>query len=213
MTRSILSSILTLFLVIILCGTAAAQDFMLRESDPAVVASSLEQKAITNVFEDTNNDGIFDTAIINGLRVEGSIRVADAEGFKYEDGRNIVLYPSEWTGLPKPGASAILGFIHYFDEKNISTYLAIVAQQALGDDTTHGLGVFFYDSSGLRVGAPTTMFMEKSHLRVVPIYQEWVAMGKDFGIGTNPVNSQFFVYVKELGLTDYVLLVMFQLYQ
>jgi len=213
MTRSILSSILTLLLVIILCGTAAAQDFMLRESDPAVVASSLEHKAIVNVFEDTNNDGIFDAATINGVRIEGLIRVVDAEGFKYEDGRNIVLYPSEWTGLPKPGASAILGFIHYFDDKNLSTYLVIVAQQAIGDETTHGLGVFFYDSSGLRVGAPTTMFMEKSHLRVVPIYQEWVAMGKDFGIGTNPVNSQFFVYAKELGLTDYILLVMFQLYQ
>jgi hypothetical protein len=47
----------------------------------------------------------------------------------------------------------------------------------------------------------------------VPLYQEWVQMGKDFGIGSNPLNSQFFVYAKDLGLEDSLLVVMYQLYQ
>jgi hypothetical protein len=116
-------------------------------------------------------------------------------------------------GLPVPGTKNILGFVHYFDADNISTYLAIMAEQAPTDDTTNGLAIFFYDAAGLRVGAPTAIFMEKARLRAIPIYQEWVAQGLDFGIGTNQVNSQFFVYAKDLGLTDHILIVMFQLYQ
>jgi hypothetical protein len=33
-----------------------------------------------------------------------------------------------------------------------------------------------------------------------------VEMGKDYGIGSNPNNSQFFVYAKDLGLTDDILI-------
>jgi len=213
MTRSILATFIAVLFLLIFGGVANSQDFLLIPSDPEVVAASLRNASIINVFEDTNGDGIFDAITINGKRLTSQLRIGDAQGFQYEDERNIVLYPANWTGLPKPGESAILGFIHYFDEKNLSTYLAIVGEQAPGDDTTNGFAVFFYDSAGLRVGAPTTMFMEKARLRAIPIYQEWVQLGKDFGIGSNPINSQFFVMAKDLGLTDDILVVLYQLYQ
>lgn len=213
MLRSI--SLFTLILVYVLTigGVATAQDIILRESDPSVVKLSQQTKDIINVFQDRDGDGIYDALTINGKLITGSMRIVDAQGFKYEDGRYIALYPTNWVGLPKPGESQLLGFIHYFDTNNLSTYVAIVAEQAIGDDTTHGLGVFFYDSAGLRVGAPTTMFMEKAQLRAMPIYQQWVMRGLDFGIGSNPNNSQFFVYAKDLGLTDVILVVIYQLYQ
>jgi hypothetical protein len=213
MSRSIITLIFALSAVFFLNGAASAQDFILRESEDNVLAASMDRTDVTNVFEDRDGDGVYDALTLNGKFITGDIRIRDAQGFQFEDGRSIALYPSDWNGLPEPGNSALLGFIHYFDEENISTYLAIVAEQAIGDDTTHGLAVFFYDSSGLRVGAPTTMFMEKSLLSPLPIYQEWRDQGLDFGIGTNPINSQFFVYAKDLGLTDTILIVMFQLYQ
>jgi hypothetical protein len=178
-----------------------------------VIQLSNQIKDIMNVFEDSDGDGIYDALTINGRYTKGDIRASEAQGFQFEDGRYIVLYPTSFSGLPEPGQSALLGFMHYFDEKNLSTYLAIVGEQAAGDDTTHGLGVYFYDSSGLRVGAPATMFMEKAQLRALPIYQQWVQMGEDYGLGTNPVNSQFFVFAKDLGLTDVILVVIYQLYQ
>jgi len=213
MSRILSLSIIILILLFSLGGIASAQDFILRESDPAVLQLSKQTRDLINVFEDSNGDGIYDTLTVNGKLVRGNIRENDAQGFQFEDGRYIAMYPTDWTGLPEPGTSALLGFIHYFDEQHLSTYLAIVAEQAVGDDTTHGLGVFFYDSAGLRVGAPTPMFMEKAQLRGLTIYQEWVQMGLDFGIGSNPVNSQFFVYAKDLGLTDVILVVLYQLYQ
>jgi len=213
MRRSILSSALIVLLVFVLGGIASAQDFLLRESDPAVVALSRDTDDVINVFEDTDNDGVYDAVTINGVTVTGHMRPDDAEGFRYQDGRCVVFYPATFSGLPQPGASAVLGFIHYFDGENISAYLAIVAEQAQGDETTNGLAVFFYDSAGLRVGAPSSMFVEKARLRSLPIYQEWVQTNKDFGIGSNPLNSQFFAYAKDLGLTDHILVVLFQLYQ
>jgi hypothetical protein len=213
MRRSILTSGLIILLVFVLGGIASAQDFLLRESDPAVVALSRDTDDVVNVFRDSDNDGVYDTVTINGVTITGQMRTSEAEGFRYQDGRCIVLYPATFSGLPDPGTSAILGFIHYFDDQNISTYLAIVAEQATGDDTTNGLAVFFYDSAGLRVGAPSSMFVEKARLRSLPIYQEWVQTNKDFGIGSNPLNSQYFAYAKDLGLTDHILVVLFQLYQ
>ncbi len=213
MTRSIRVIFLATLFILMLYGSAAAQDFVIRVSDDAVVAASRENQATINVFEDTNGDNVYDALTINGNRISGTMRINEAEGFQYEDGRSIVIYPAVHSGLPEPGTSAILGFIHYFDDEYLSTYLAVVAEQIPDDDTTNGLGVYFYDSAGLRVGAPSTMFMEKARLRPIPIYQEWVQMGKDFGIGSNPINSQFFVIAKDLGLTDHVLIVMFQLYQ
>jgi len=213
MRRSILPITLTVIFLFVLTGVAGAQDFILRDSDSEVVELSSDFADVINVFDDTNGDGYYDTAVINGVTITGNMKIAEAEGFQYQDGRYIVLYPAEHRGLPEPGTSALLGFIHYFDCEHLSTYLAIVAEQALNDDTPNGLGVFFYDSAGLRVGAPTSMFMEKARLRTLPIYQEWVQTNKDFGIGSNPTNSQFFVYAKDLGLTDHILVVMFQLYQ
>ena len=213
MSRSISLAILAMFFIFMLGGIASAQDFVLRENDPKVVALSAQNKDKTDVFEDRNNDGVYDTVTINGKVITGNVRVKDAQGFMYEDGRYMVVYPTDWTGLPKPGTQQLLGFLHYFDTKNLSTYLAIVAEQTAGDDTTNGLAIYFYDSSGLRVGAPTTMRMEKAQLRAVPIYQQWVQTGADFGIGSNPLNSQFFVFAKDLGLTDVIMVVMMQLYQ
>ena len=213
MRRSIQLIAVTVLSIVMLGGIAYSQDFIIQDSSPEVVALSLERSDVINVFEDADGDGFYDTITINGVRITSDIRSREAEGFRYEDGRYIVLYPANWSGLPAPGESAILGFIHYFDDENLSTYLAIVAEQSPTDDTTNGLAVFFYDSAGLRVGAPTTMFMEKARLRTVSIYMEWVQMNKDFGIGSNPLNSQFFVYAKDLGLTDHILIVMFQLYQ
>jgi hypothetical protein len=213
MIRSVLTSAFCLLCMFFLGSAASAQDFILRENEPDVLQQSLERQDITNIFEDRDGDGVYDALTLNGRFISGRMRMSDAQGFRFEDGRAIVVYPTDWSGLPAPGDSALLGFIHYFDEEKISTYLAIVAEQAAGDDTTHGLAVFFYDSSGLRVGAPSTMFMEKALLRPLPIYQQWVEKGVDFGIGSNPVNSQVFVYAKDLGLTDLVLIVMYQLYQ
>jgi hypothetical protein len=213
MPRSISFLIAILMLVFGLGTVASAQDFILQKSDPAVVQLSAQTKDFTNVFEDRDGDGIYDALTLNGRLITSNMRTSQAQGFRYEDGRSIVVYPTSWSGLPKPGNSELLGFIHYFDKENLSTYLAIVGEQAITDDTTHGFGINFYDSSGLRVGAPTAMFMEKARLRAIPIYQEWTQMGLDFGIGSNPVNSQFFVYAKDLGLTDVVLIVTYQLYQ
>jgi hypothetical protein len=213
MSRSIVALTFAFFFLFLMAVTASAQDFILRESEPDVLQASLEKTDVTNVFEDTDGDGIYDSLTLNGKYIPGNMRIGEAQGFKFEDGRSIALYPTDWSGLPQPGNSALLGFIHYFDDANISTYLAIVAEQTVGDETSHGMAVFFYDSSGLRVGAPTTMFMEKALLRPLPIYQEWTDQGLDFGIGTNPINSQFFVFAKDLGLTDIILVVMFQLYQ
>ncbi len=213
MTRSILALVLTFLFVLTLGGPVLSQDFILRDSDPAVVALSRDVSDTVNVFEDTNGDGIYDVMMLGDQRLTARIRPGDAQGFQYQDGRYIVLYPSDWYGLPEPGEAAILGFVHYFDDEYISSFLAVVAEQAFADDTTQGLGVFFYDSAGMRVGAPTTMFMEKARLRAVPIYQEWVQMNQDFGIGSNPINSQFFVLAKDLQLQDDILIVMYQLYQ
>lgn len=213
MRRSILPIVLISAFLLMLSGVAYSQDFILRESDPEVVQLSRENQDVINVFSDTNGDGVYDTLELGGEIISGDIRVEDAEGFQYQDGRYIVLYPATYSGLPEPGGSALLGFIHYFDGENLSTYLGIVAEQSPTDETTNGLAVFFYDSAGLRVGAPSTMFMEKARLRVLPIYQEWIQQGKDFGIGSNPTNSQYFVFAKDLGLTDHILVVMYQLYQ
>jgi len=213
MSRSIFITATAIAAIFAICVSASAQDFLLRESEPEVVAMSGDKTPVTNVFSDTDGDGIYDTITLDGVPIKGTIRKELTEGFQYEDGRYIVLYPTAWSGLPRPGEKAILGFIHYFDDKNLSTYLAIVAEQAVGDETTAGLAVFFYDSAGLRVGAPTTVFMQKSRLRTIPIYQTWVELGRDFGIGSNPTNSQFFIFAKELGLPDSILIVSFQLYQ
>ena len=217
MNRSIRLAFLATLIILITCGVANSQDFLIRDNDEAIVAMSATVSDILNVFEDTNDDGVYDALTVHGDRITGTIKVEEAEGFKYEDGRNIVIYPSDFMGLPEPGTSELLGFIHYFSaensEENISTYIAIVAEQAADEDTTRGMGVYFYDSAGLRVGAPTSLFMEKARLRSIPIYQEWVEGGKDFGIGSNPMNSQFFVYIKDLGLTDHILIVLYQLYQ
>ncbi len=213
MSRTILISTMAILALICLCFSVSAQDFLLRESSDEVIAMSGDKDPVTNVFGDENNDGVLDSVMLQGELITSQIRTDQAEGFQYEDERYIVLYPAIWSGLPQPGSKALLGFVHYFDDEHLSTYLAIVAEQAVGDETTNGLGVFFYDSAGLRVGAPNTIFMEKSRLRAVPIYQEWVELGRDFGIGSNPINSQFFVYAKDLGLVDSILIVMFQLYQ
>lgn len=213
MNRSIQVVILSFLIILITCGVAYPQDILIRESDPAVVELSSQNVDVINVFEDTNEDGVYDTLTVHNEKISGRLRLGDAEGFQYEDSRYIVIYPADIMGLPEPGTSILLGFIHYFDNESLSTYLAIVAEQALDEPTTHGMSVHFYDSAGLRVGAPTSLFMEKARLRNLPIYQEWVEGGKDFGIGSNPVNSQFFVYIKDLGLTDHVLIVLYQLYQ
>ncbi len=213
MSRSISISILAFIITILLFGNALAQDFALRESNEEVIAMSKDKEPVVNVFQDTDGDGLFDAIMLRGELVQGNMREDLAEGFRYEDGRYIVLYPADWRGLPASGTAAILGFVHYFNDEDLSTYLAIVAEQAVGDDTTNGLAVYFYDVAGLRVGAPSTVFMEKARLRTVPIYQEWVETGRDFGIGSNTLNSKFFVLAKDLGLTDHVLVVMFQLYQ
>jgi len=213
MLRSILPIALILAFMLTLSGAAWSQDFILQSSDPEVVALSQQNQDVINVFSDTNGDGVYDTVEIGDRTITGNIRVGDAEGFQYQDERYIAIYPASYSGLPAMGESALLGFIHYFDTENLSTYLAIVAEQSPNDETTNGLAVYFYDSAGLRVGAPTTMFMEKARLRILPIYQEWVQMSKDFGIGSNPTNSQYFVFAKDLGLTDHILIVMYQLYQ
>jgi len=214
MTRSILSITFTLLFLLAISHPALSQDFELRDSNPDTVSASKAKNTIDNVFEDTNNDGIPDAVTLNGERITSTLRIPDTQGFEYTDGRSIAFYPSDWMGpLPVEGTKEILGFVHYFDDDYLSVFMVLVAEQALGDATTSGLAVYFYDSSGLRVGAPTTMFMEKARLRAVPIYQQWVEEGIDFGIGSNPNNSQFFVFAKELGLIDDVLIVMFQLYQ
>lgn len=213
MNRSIHVVILSILIILMTCGVAYTQDILIRESDPDVVDLSGENVDVINVFEDTNDDGVYDTLTISGERISGRLRLGDAEGFQYEDNRYIVIYPADIMGLPEPGTSALLAFIHYFDNENLSTYLAIVAEQVEDETTTQGMSVHFYDTAGLRVGAPTSLFMEKARLRNLPIYQEWAEGGKDFGIGSNPVNSQFFVYIKDLGLTDHILIVLYQLYQ
>lgn len=191
-----------------------AQDFILRTSDPEIINLSIDTDPIYNAFDDTNNDGIPDSVTIADETISGNIITGNAQGFNYDDGRNIVFYPTGWTGLPEMGTKQLLGFIHYFDNDGfISTFIAIIAEQAEEDDTSKGMGVFFYDNAGLRVGAPTTIFVEKAKLRVLPIYQEWVEVGLDFGIGSNPQNSQFFVFIKDLGLQDKLLIVLYQLYQ
>ena len=178
MTRSILSITFTFVFLIALTQAAVSQDFILRESDPEIIDASMAQTSTINVFEDTNGDNVPDALTVGGEYIEGRLRINDAQGFEYTDGRDIVFYPSDFMGpLPDEGTSELLGFVHYFDDEYLSTFLAIVAEQAPEDDTTNGLAVFFYDSSGLRVGAPTTLFMEKARLRAVPIYQEWVAAG------------------------------------
>ncbi|MCX6646802.1 MAG: hypothetical protein NTY09_10695 [bacterium] len=217
MNRSNHVALLVILIILLTCSVANSQDFLIRDNDEAVVALSSELSDVINVFEDTNGDGVYDALTVHGDRITGTIKISEAEGFQYEDGRNIAVYPADFMGLPDPGTSALLGFIHYFSnadsEDPISTYIAMVAEQALEEDTTRGMSVYFYDSAGLRVGAPVSIFMEKARLRSIPIYQEWAEAGKDFGIGSNPQNSQFFVYIKDLGLTDHILVVLYQLYQ
>ena len=214
-TRSLGPASLATFIKLLECfgGASFALDVVVRDSDSTVVQMSSQTQDKSSAFQDKDGDAVYDTVILDGKPISGKVLPKNAQGFQYEDGRYVCLYPTDWTGLPKPGTRQFLGFMHYFDTKNLSTYLAIVAEQAVGDDTTNGLAIFFYDSSGLRVGAPTTMRMEKAQLRAVPMYQQWVKTGADFGIGSNPLDSQFFLFAKSLGLTDVIMVVMMQLYQ
>ena len=154
-------------------GQAGHATFKVFDNDPEVIELSKEKKESDSVFDDTDGDGIYDSITIGDIVLSCEIDVANAYGITYLDGKNVVYYPSIDASIPKAGDFALNGFIHYFDPKGSSIYLAVVLNRLSAKEeealkkSNKKLVPYqadFLDSNGLRVGIPTLIMLPNSKL-------------------------------------------------
>ncbi|MEO7995476.1 MAG: hypothetical protein ABI743_13850, partial [bacterium] len=110
----------------------------------AVIAKSRARKGQFDAFADRNSDGIFDAVTIPEVgTLDVDISLAEAQGFSYsasgDSVRRVVFYPAKEVRIPRDGEFLCYGFIHYFDEKQLSNWFAAVVYKVPGEDTPAAL--------------------------------------------------------------------------
>ena len=206
--------IIVFCLLLLLIGSgsiAAAQggvslNFNFAVSDAEVVSKSMAMTKNVSAFVDSNNNGIIDQVLFDGEKIGTDIDLGNAAGFSFEDESNLVFYPTNVGWLPKSGTYEVIGFVHHWDD-TVNRFVALLIHQEENYDTSEGITVYIIDQAGVRVGSLFYSFLEKALLRHTEPYSKWMETGQDFAVGTSPIESNYVLIGKDLGLMDTVLII------
>lgn len=204
-------------------GQAGKGNFKILERDSAVVEQSKKMRESGSVFSDRNGDGIYDAVKIRDEQLKADIDVANAYGASYLDGNKVVYYPISNPTIPTPGNLGLFGFVHYFDNKGLSVYFAVIIYRLsqIEEDALKQSGkkvvpfsADFVDSNGLRVGVPTFLMIPHSKLTYNAEFQKFNKSPETVLLGTSPSapNRELFIFHKLPDNKDSLMLIHYRWY-
>lgn len=216
----LMDTVLVINLSLVSAAIPPGQDMEVRSSEPAVVQESRGKLGDWDTMTglDFSGSSTHVSALVNGEKVSGNILVDQAQGIAYGDNRYVVFYPTDLTNLPAAPAEGVniqmLGLMHYFDEDGrINTILAVLIAQMAGEETTtHGTVVRFVDNAGLSVGAPMHKFHSRRSIKLMGSFQKWDTTKYNWALGVPERLNNEISIIKDLGITDKILVVNFEWY-
>lgn len=223
----------TILLLLSFCLVSLAQEgrttFKVLEKDTTIIQDSRKIKESGSVFQDQDADGLYDTVFVRETKLSCEIDEMNAYGVQYVDGPSIVFYPSVNNVLPRPGESALVGFVHYFNDKGSSLYFAIVmtrisekeeeAMKKMPSKANKKKSILpyqvdFIDSNGLRVGIPSLIMIPHSKLLYNADFQKFNKSTDTVLLGTNPAatNRELYIFMKIPEKLDNLVLIHYRWY-
>jgi hypothetical protein len=196
------------------------------EKSPEVIERSLSRKGRQfDALKDANGDGVYDTVRIPLIgELTAPLDLGEAQGFTYsslgEDiTRRVVFYPCDEVKIPADGEFLLYGMVHYFDDKELSSWYACVVykvqesdQPAAGGKKLSPYKVDFIDRAGNRVGTPALLLLNTSAIGSNPDFQRWQKQNEEIVLGYNPIaeNRELFIFRKLPQLPDKVMMIFFR---
>jgi len=189
-----------------------------------VMARSRARKTPFEAFKDSNGDGIPDTVIIPEIgEYFCDIDFAETQGFSYASSgdvtRRVAFYPAREIRIPRDDEFMCFGWVHYFDEKQLSNWFACVIYKIGGEDNppagtkkTSPYKADFIDRAGNRVGTPALLLLNTSAVASNPDFQRWQKANNEVILGYNPIaeNREVFIFRKLPQIPDKVMTVFFR---
>ena len=164
-------------------------------------------------FGDQNRDGVFDTVTLpDQPELVADIDPVAATGVTYTSTggalRRVIYYPARTGQLPQDGEYRCLGFVHYFDEEQLSEWFACVVYRLPGMAAST-YKAEFVDQSGHAVGTPEPVLLNASVLATNPDFQRWQHSTSLSLLGVNPVaeTRELFIFRRLPDPSDKVLLI------
>ncbi len=215
----LMDTVLVINLSLVSAAIPPGQDVEIRTSEPAVIQESRGKLGDWNTLTglDFSGSSTRASALVDGKTVSGKILVDQAQGIAYRDNRQVVFYPSDLTTLPAAPAEGvnwqILGLMHYFDgEGHVNTMMAVLLGQRAGEETTGGAIVRFVDNTGLSVGMPSHQFYPRRSIKLMGSQDKWDTTKYNWALGVPARADNEICIVKDLGITDKILVVIFKWY-
>ncbi|HYE78238.1 MAG TPA: hypothetical protein VEI97_09645 [bacterium] len=194
-------------------------------SRTAVIAKSRARKGQFDAFKDRNGDGIFDQVTIPGVGdLPVDIDLNEAQGFTYatsgDTTRRVVFYPAREAKIPRDSEFLCFGFVHYFDDAQLSSWFACVVYkvpdqakvEAQGTKKLSPYKADFIDRAGNRVGTPALLLLNTSAIGSNPDFQRWQKADNAIVLGYNPIaeNRELFIFRKLPQIPDKVMMIFFR---
>jgi len=204
------------------------RQFQVASTDEAavkeVIARSRARRQPFDAFRDTNADGIYDTVNIPEVgEFFCDINFAEAQGFSYsstgDSTRRVVFYPARDVRIPRDNEFLCFGWVHYFDDRELSNWFACVIYKVPGDENAPATAkkaspykADFIDRAGNRVGTPALLLLNTSAVASNPDFQRWQKANNEVILGYNPIaeNREIFIFRKLPQIPDKVMTIFFR---
>ena len=193
-------------------------DFILLGSRGTILEASLNLMKTSKDYK-SSPDGIFNSMKVGDTEVDVEIDLDNSYACSYNDRRRVVCYPLKQIVLPQKGEKKPICFLHYFDEKGMSTFFHVVVElpeEIEKDDETDDLlkfspyAVWFLSPKDESYGLVRSRILEKSVLIEEEAFKKFNSSRRTVLMGTNSLdeNKFLFIFFKMPALPDQL----FQIY-
>ncbi len=141
---------------------------------------------------------------INGVAEQIQIDAQNAYPCAYPDNRMLVFYPCVNIKLPEGDEIIPIGFIHYFDDKQMNEFFYVITSMATEDENiiessdalpSSEYKIVFQSGDGSQYGLAGSRILDKSGLTDEEAFRKFNTSSRTVLVGTNSMDENKFLFV------------------
>ncbi len=178
-------------------------EFILMGYRANVLEKSLELIRARDDF--SSSDEYISTYVqINNAPVPVQIDTQNAYPCAYPDNRMFVYYPLTTIRLPNVSETIPIGFIHYFDDKQMNAFFHVISSISTDEGKitevsdappSSEYGIVFQSLDGLQYGIAGSRILNKSDLTDEEAFRKFDTSSRKVLVGTNSKDENKFLFI------------------
>lgn len=141
---------------------------------------------------------------INGVTEQVQIDAQNAYPCAYPDNRMFVFYPCANIKLPEGEETIPIGFIHYFDSKQMNIFFHVIVSISTEDESilepsdalpSSEYKIVFQSRDGSQYGLAGSRILDKSDLADEEAFRKFDTSSRTVLVGTNSMDENKFLFV------------------